>query len=58
MTARDIADRFLGNERDYFGGEATATRLRKLAKLCDRSKVSLADVLALLPADVAEQVKG
>lgn len=58
MTARDIADRFLGTEQDYFGGEVTLTRQRKLLKLCERSKVSLVDVLALLPAEVVAQMKG
>ena len=58
MTAREIADRFLGNEADHFGGEPTPVRIRKLIALCGRMKVPIVDVLAFLPSDVTEKMKG
>ena len=56
MTAREIADRFLGNEADH--GEPTPARIRKLIALCGRMKVPIVDVLAFLPSDVTEKMKG
>lgn len=50
MTAKDIAHAAVGN-----GKELTPDRVEKLKALCKRSKVELADVVALLP--VKEQVK-
>ena len=58
MTAREIADRFVGNDLEHFGGPITPARIRKLIKLCERSKVPLADVIALLPADVTAKMNG
>lgn len=57
MTARELADRFVGNDLEYFGGPVTPKRIRKLMVACERHQVAPADVLALLPADVAEQVR-
>jgi hypothetical protein len=45
MTAQEIADRVLLDD----GRELTPVRVAKLRALCARSKVELADVLALLP---------
>lgn len=58
LTAQELADRFLGNALDYFGGSVSPKRIRKLVLACNRANVPLSDVLALLPSDVAQQVNG
>lgn len=58
MTAKELVDRFVGNDLEYFGGPVTPKRIRKLALACDRHKVAMTDVLALLPPEVTAQVKG
>lgn len=56
MTARELADRFVGNDLEYFGGPVTPKRIRKLVLACDRHKLPVTDVLALLPAEIVAQV--
>jgi hypothetical protein len=53
MTAQEIADRVLVDPK------MTPVRVAKLKALCARpyANVPLDDVLALLPADVVEQIK-
>jgi hypothetical protein len=53
MTAQEIADRVLLKD----GRELTPERVAKLKGLCQRSKVALADVLALLPDSEREKVQ-
>lgn len=57
MTARELADRFVGNDLEYFGGPVTPKRIRKLMLACDRHKQELIDVLVFLPTEIAAQVR-
>jgi hypothetical protein len=54
MKAPEIADRFQRSV-DRFGD--LRVRVLKLRALCERSGVSLDEVLTLLPADLRDQVR-
>lgn len=52
MTAQEIADRLVGSDKGL-----TAVRIAKLQLLCQRTKVPLADVLALVAPDQAARIQ-
>lgn len=54
MTAQEIAARVLLDD----GRDLTPLRVQKLKALCERSKVPLSDVLALLPETERAKVQG
>lgn len=53
MTAREIADRILLED----GRDLTPLRVQKVQALCQRAKVPIADVIALLPADYQQALR-
>jgi hypothetical protein len=55
MKADEIAERFQ-RSLERFGN--LRVRVLKLRALCERSGVSLDEVLPLLPTDLQEQIKG
>ncbi len=52
MTAQQIADRVLLDD----GRTLTPERVAKLKSLCQRMRVDLAAVVALLPAEMQQQI--